>query len=123
MLDSHGTVKLCDFGLVRYIHTYKYIRSNNPPILICLLITNRVRHTTAGTPAYMAPELLRSEMYNKSVDVYAFAVLLWELLAEVIPYEGLEPLEVRDSVIGGGRLPMSRSIFDDSFQRLINSCW
>jgi len=50
-----GTVKLCDFGLV---HT---------------------KHTTAGTPAYMAPELLNDKPFSKKCDVYAFGVLLWEV--------------------------------------------
>jgi len=35
------------------------------------------RETAAGTPAYMAPELLAAKPFSKSVDVYAFGVLLF----------------------------------------------
>ena len=40
----------------------------------------RTTVTAAGTPAYMAPELLQNRPFNKSVDVYAFGVLLCEVI-------------------------------------------
>ena len=46
---------MCDFGLVS------------------------TRIVTAGTPMYMAPELLLNKPFNKSVDVYAFGILLSEV--------------------------------------------
>ena len=55
-------VKICDFGLVG------------------------VREPTAGTPNYMAPELLEARPWSASVDVFAFGVLLNELFTrEVSP--------------------------------------
>lgn len=36
----------------------------------------------------MAPELLAGKTFSKAVDVYAFAVLLWELFAEQMPFDG-----------------------------------
>lgn len=41
--------------------------------------SDRTRHTTAGTPNYMAPELLDGRPFNKSVDVYAFGIVLYEV--------------------------------------------
>ena len=40
---------------------------------------NRTTVTSAGTPAYMAPELLEDRPFSKSVDLYAFGILLWEV--------------------------------------------
>ena len=71
LVADDGKIKVCDFGLVR------------------------TKHTNAGTPAYMAPELLHSRAFNKSVDVYAFGVLLWEMLALEIPYSGWDVLEIK----------------------------
>lgn len=53
-----GAALLCDFGL-----------SSSAVV-------------TAGTPSYMAPELLAGRTFNASVDVYAWGILLWELFAE-----------------------------------------
>lgn len=44
------------------------------------------RRLIAGTPAYIAPEVLRGEEYDRRVDVYATAVLAYELLAGMQPF-------------------------------------
>jgi serine/threonine protein kinase len=72
-------MKLCDFGLVS------------------------VRSTTAGTPQYMAPELLENKPFNKSVDVYAFGILLWEIFTQSIPFYMLSMEDLRSKVLNGER--------------------
>lgn len=42
-----------------------------------------------GTVRYMAPESMRGEAYNEKVDVYAFGLLLWEMLAWRRAFEGV----------------------------------
>uniref|UniRef100_A0A8C1X321 Protein kinase D4 n=1 Tax=Cyprinus carpio TaxID=7962 RepID=A0A8C1X321_CYPCA len=46
-------VKLCDFGFARIIGQKSF------------------RHTLVGTPAYLAPEVICSKRYNRSLDVWA----------------------------------------------------
>ncbi len=67
-------MKLCDFGLVT------------------------TRATTAGTPNYMAPELLGDAPFSKAVDVYAFGVVLWELFARKVPFMGWRPADIKEQV-------------------------
>src|SRR5688572_28250201 len=43
-------------------------------------------HAVAGTPAYLAPEVLRLEPFDHKVDVYALAVVAYELLAGRTPF-------------------------------------
>jgi len=44
--------------------------------------------TVAGTPAYMAPEQARGHKPNPSVDIYAFGVVLFEMVTGALPHEG-----------------------------------
>ena len=38
------------------------------------------RKSVVGTPAWMAPELIRKEEYDEKVDIWAIGILLYELL-------------------------------------------
>lgn len=63
-LTADGYVKLLDFGIARRLD-------------------KTLSHATAasGTPAYMAPEQRRGERATQASDIYAFGVVLGELLA------------------------------------------
>jgi serine/threonine protein kinase len=68
-----GSVKILDFGVARVLTE----DDGNP------------RLTGAGgllgTPAYMAPEQLRGDLVDARADVFAFGVLLHELLTGALP--------------------------------------
>ena len=67
MCDDHS-VKISDFGTSRTIGD------------------NSTRMTFAGTVAWMSPEMLRHEPCSEKVDVWSYAVLLWEMLTREKPY-------------------------------------
>lgn len=52
----------------------------------------------SGTPAYMAPELFQKRQYDESVDIFAYGTLLWELVSREVPYDGLDPADIRYKV-------------------------
>lgn len=67
MLSSMNTVKLADFGLAR-------IRDEHS--------TNNM--TYAGTPKYMAPEIVKMK-YDEKADLYALGVMIFELSTKKYP--------------------------------------
>ncbi len=75
-----GQVKLLDFGLAQVFGR---------------------EGARGGTPAYMAPEQARGESGDERSDVYALGVMLYELLAGKLPYEG----EREGGVPEGGTAP------------------
>ena len=47
-----------------------------------------------GTPAYMAPELLESNTFTERTDVYAYAIMIWEVLTGEFPWAGLNAMQI-----------------------------
>ncbi|KAH3744497.1 tyrosine protein kinase [Pelomyxa schiedti] len=79
--------------------------------------------TGVGTPVYMPPELLSSGKYNKSADVYSFAILGHEVLTGEEPFSSLRQSlwKVTEYVISGNRLPLDN--LTAGMASLISSCW
>ncbi|KAL7528103.1 hypothetical protein ACHAXR_002270, partial [Thalassiosira sp. AJA248-18] len=79
ILDSRisivrGDAKIFDFGLARFCP-----EDGDPNIDV-------YKMSGAGSPRYMAPECLSHGAYNLKVDVYSFALVLWEMLSGFTPY-------------------------------------
>ena len=68
LLDSEGHVKLTDFGLS------KIIGQNEFTLTFC------------GTNEYLAPEIIKREEYNQSVDWWALGVLIYEMIYLTTPF-------------------------------------
>ncbi|KAH9331002.1 hypothetical protein KI387_003110, partial [Taxus chinensis] len=77
LVDKHWRVKICDFGLSR-IMTNSPIKDLN----------------AAGTPEWMAPELLRNEPFTEKCDVFSFGIIMWELCTLKRPWDGVKPMQV-----------------------------
>lgn len=104
---SRYDVQLCDFGLSRC--------ARGP-------FTNSTR---LGTPVYMPPEVLRGNMtLTKSVDVYSFALAVWEMFTGETAYSAYNRFSAlkQDVVMNGVRPEMPDSI-PARLQDLIRSCW
>jgi serine/threonine protein kinase len=63
----------------------------------CVQLTkeNPTANQVAGTPYWMAPELIRTESYEGKVDVWSLGVTVYEMLQGQPPYMELPPMKVR----------------------------
>ena len=73
LIDNNFYPKISDFHLSLFVET-----SDNLP-----------QKNIVGTPAYMAPELFEVGTYSNKVDVYSFAIILWEMETGLVPFKGL----------------------------------
>jgi len=73
----------------------------------------------------MAPELLRGEVISTQSDVFAFGVLLWEVMTHKVPYEDLDmPYKEILNQIREGRLrPDCSHGLDKELVGCMEDCW
>jgi eukaryotic-like serine/threonine-protein kinase len=87
--DGHpiDVVKVCDFGIAKIVETSVQPSEENAR-----------RHTTrglvVGTPEYMSPEQARGGVLDGRSDLYSVGVILYELLAGRVPFEGGSPIDI-----------------------------
>ncbi|CAL4124996.1 unnamed protein product [Meganyctiphanes norvegica] len=82
LLDSEGHIKLADFGLCK-----EGISGDN------------VTHTFCGTPEYTAPEVILYLPYGKSVDWWAFGVVLYQLMEGHTPFHGNDDVQLNKAIL------------------------
>ncbi|XP_052181016.1 probable serine/threonine-protein kinase SIS8 isoform X2 [Diospyros lotus] len=103
LVDKYWTVKICDFGLSRVLTT-----------------TPTKDASSAGTPEWMAPELIRNEPFTEKCDIFSLGVLMWELCTLNRPWEGVPSVQVVYAVANdGSRL----EIPEGPLGKLIAECW
>jgi serine/threonine protein kinase len=107
LVDTHFRVQLCDFGLS------------------CVKESSTERKATVvGSPYWMAPEVLTGRPNTEKSDVYAYAVLLWEVFTGNAPNKDVSDYRAyMYDVVNQGRRPQ---IPDDLFPPMkdfISLCW
>jgi hypothetical protein len=83
MLRADGLVKVLDFGLA--------MSSSSQGV-------ETKSGTVLGTPRYMSPEQARGEKADARSDVFAFGVMVYELLAGTPPFVGDSDLAVLNAI-------------------------
>ena len=76
-----------------------------------------------GSPRYMAPEVALGKPYNERVDVYSFAILLWQILKLETPYEGFTMHMLTKKVVEGGARPKCDASWPQSVVDMMHRCW
>jgi TolB-like protein len=103
ILRSDGIVKVVDFGLAK-------LTGQEPPDPLGGEAPTRADLKTAsglvmGTATYMSPEQARGQQVDARTDIFSLAVVLYELLAGCLPYDGTNIYEVVAAVLSDREAP------------------
>ncbi|XP_077233262.1 serine/threonine/tyrosine-protein kinase HT1-like [Tasmannia lanceolata] len=112
LTGDHKRLKLADFGLAREE-----------------TVTEMMTAET-GTYRWMAPELYSTvtlqrgdkKHYDHKVDLYSFSIVLWELLTNRMPFEGMSNLQAAYAAAFKQTRPSLDNIPED-FAALLKVCW
>ncbi|XP_058075315.1 serine/threonine-protein kinase STY13 [Magnolia sinica] len=110
---NHKTLKLADFGLAREESVTEMMTAET------------------GTYRWMAPELYSTvtlrhgekKHYNNKVDVYSFGIVLWELLTNRMPFEGMSNLQAAYAAAFKQIRPSLPEDMPRDLMYIIQSCW
>lgn len=110
LLDSHGHVKICDFGV-----------SGD--------VVNSLATTFVGTQYYMAPERIMGKPYTVSCDVWSLGLSLLEVAHGKFPYQSenpMGPIELLSLILDYEPhlqdVPEEGIFWSDSFKNFIDYC-
>ncbi|KAL7136085.1 hypothetical protein ABFS83_10G005200 [Erythranthe nasuta] len=110
---NQKSVKLADFGLAREESVTEMMTAET------------------GTYRWMAPELYSTvtlrqgekKHYNNKVDVYSFGIVLWELLTNRMPFEGMSNLQAAYAAAFKQERPIIPEVTPPELAYIIQSCW
>ena len=115
-LTANGRIKVLDFGLAKALD----------PAQASVTTVTALRTdagVVVGTPAYMSPEQARGEDVGRQTDIWAFGVVLYELLTGVSPFARNSTAETLARVLEApadfSRLP---PLTPQTVSRLVRRC-
>ena len=84
LIDLNNNIKICDFGVSKRI------------------VNNDKMFEQCGTPAYIAPEILKNKGYEGfSVDIWSCGVVLYAMLSGTVPFKGNDLNELHNLIMKG----------------------
>jgi serine/threonine-protein kinase len=117
-LTTDGTVKILDFGLARLAEGVPHEDAETTAgALAGMTQFGRV----LGTTAYMAPEQARGLPVDARADIFAFGVVLYEVLAGERPFRGRTVSDTIAAILKDDPPPLPGRV-PPALQRIVGQC-
>ena len=111
LIDDYLHPKISDFGLSKITD------------FLSASMNVQSQKGLKGTPIYMAPEILSEEKYSKSSDVYAFAMIVYEIMTCSEPIQKCNLITLMKKICIEGYRPDISIEIPPSYRDLIERCW
>ena len=105
LVNKEGLAKLCDFGISQIYQKDLYPKNK------------------AGSPYWMAPELINMQKYNKSIDVWSLGITCIELAEYEPPYINYDKNEALEKIKKNPPRGLSHpNQWSNEFNQFVRSC-
>eukprot|EP00727_Mastigamoeba_balamuthi_P004797 m51a1_g14315 putative serine threonine protein (833) ;mRNA; r:5102-9953 len=112
LLSESMQAKVCDFGLTITAHTR-------------VSEAARVLGSEQGSLLWSAPEVISHGAFSAKSDVYAYGIVLWEVVTREVPYKDMNPALVPACVVEKSCRPTVGPEFEtvQPLRGLMEQCW
>lgn len=100
IITPSGKAKVLDFGLAKLLSE----KGRVEPVEAQADELTRLG-TPLGTPSYMSPELANGERADHRSDIFSFGVVLYEMAAGKLPFQGQTSVDVMHAVLHEAHKP------------------
>ena len=91
MVLKNGSVKVADFGIARVMSK-----------------SNTLTKEALGSVHYISPEQAKGGRVDNRSDLYSLGIVMYEMIAGRVPYDGESPVGIAIQHINGGAVPPSK---------------
>ena len=72
--------------------------------------------------SFFSPEIMEGNVFDKSVDIYSFAMIVYSIISKDIPFKRKTPFSIQYNILNGVR-PEFKYDFPICYQKLVEKCW
>ncbi|HET9250886.1 MAG TPA: protein kinase [Candidatus Eisenbacteria bacterium] len=114
VITQDGRVKVLDFGIAKTIAT-----PDEGDAVATQSITRQ--GAIVGTPAYLAPEILRGQPADPGTDIWSLGVMLYEMASGERPFRGTTEVELGSSILHDPLGPLPARV-PDGLASIVERC-
>jgi eukaryotic-like serine/threonine-protein kinase len=131
MIRANGLVKILDFGIAKFsghgdAETHGHGEEDKTLIAASPSQPDSASHKTSpgmiiGTANYMSPEQAKGKVVDARTDIFSFGVVLHEMIAGQLPFEGENALEMIGAILKDEPKPLNSEV-PTEISKIINKC-
>ena len=104
LMDNNGNLSLADFGISKILDPKDFSK------------------TYVGTPFYTPPEIIKRQKHNKTVDIWTFGILLYEMIYGVPPFYNKIRNVLNNAIVNLDPCFPNHFFISENFKNLIRKC-
>lgn len=120
MIREDGLIKILDFGIAK-LSEKKNQETIDAEAATAIKPAGTIPGMIIGTANYMSPEQAKGKAVDARSDIFSFGIVLYEMLAGKVPFEGETALEMIGAILHREPKPLNADV-PIEVEKIIGKC-